>query len=173
MKGYTDSDWGPDRRDRRSISGNIFLLNRAPISWQGKKHQTVSLSSTEAEYQAAALATQEAIWLRRLLEDLGFVQNDATLLYEDNEGCISLSKDATNHARTKHIDVKHHFIREKVETKQIALSYVHTTENRADILTKGLPRVKFEYLRSDLVVDCQLSGSVENRQSSSQLKMSG
>ena len=71
--------------------------------------------------------------------------------------------------------MKHHFIREKVETKQIALSYVHTTENRADILTKGLPRVKFEYLRSDLVVDChcQFSGSVENRQSSSQLKTSG
>jgi hypothetical protein len=165
LYGYVDSDWGSDHLDRRSISGSLFKLYGAPISWQCKKQETVALSSTEAEYMAATLATQEAVWLRNLLQDMNFKQNEATTIFEDNQGCIKLSKDATDHSRTKHIDIKHHFIREKVENKIVKLEYVPTNENQADILTKGLNRIRFETLRSDMgIIACRLSGSIENKQ---------
>jgi hypothetical protein len=164
LEGYTDSDWGSDSDDRRSISGNVFKLYGGPISWQSKKQQTVALSSTEAEYMATSLATQETIWLRQLLEDLTFKQTSATTLFEDNKGCISLSKDSTDHTRTKHIDIRHHFIREKVLSEEIKLVYINTKENQADLLTKGIPRVQFEYLRSSMsITDRRLSGSVNYR----------
>ena len=166
FEGFTDSDWAADRTDRRSISGNVFKLYGAPISWQSKKQQTVALSSTEAEYMAASLATQEAVWLRLLLEDLTIKQDSATILHEDNQGCISLSKDATNHPRTKHIDIRHHFIREKVENNVVKLEYISTDKNEADLLTKGLSRPQFEKLRQLIgISDRQLSGSIEDKQS--------
>ena len=100
------------------------------------------------------LASQEAIWLRKLLENIGFKQSDATKLYEDNQGTIALAKNPKSHSRTKHIDIKYHYVRESVEEKNIKLVYCSTAGMIADILTKGLPKPKFEQLRFLLGVKC-------------------
>ena len=92
------------------------------ISWQSQKQQTVALSTSEAEYIALGLATQEAIWLRRLLNDLHINTKEATEILEDNQGAIAMTKNPIGHKRTKHIDIKHHFIRENVQAETITIS---------------------------------------------------
>ena len=104
----------------------------------------MALSSREAEYIAASLATQEAIWLRSLLADLKFVQGKPTIIYEDNQGAVALSKNPRYHARTKHVDIKYHFVRDKFENGEIILTYCYTNDMIADMLTKALPRTLFE-----------------------------
>ena len=112
---------------------------------------------------AAAHACQEALWLRLLLKELGFEQNSATIIYEDNQGCIKLAKHSKNHSRTKHIDIKHHFLREKIESSEVKLIYCPTDQMKADILTKALPGPKFVSMREMLgltITDHSTSGSV-------------
>ena len=104
LKIFVDSDWGGGE-DRKSTTGYIALINGAPVSWQSKRQPTVALSSTEAEYMAATQAAKEAIWLRRLLSDLGHNQNSPTVILKDNNGCIELAKNPIHHAHTKHIDI--------------------------------------------------------------------
>ena len=101
---------------------------------------------------ALSLATQEAIWLRRLLENIGVKQKESTVMCEDNQAAIQLSRNPKFHNRTKHIDVAFHFVREKVQDKSIHVVYCRTDEMLADILTKGLPRQTFEKLRKQLCV---------------------
>jgi hypothetical protein len=122
------------------------------VSWASKWQPTVALSTTEAEYMAAPNATKEAIWLRVLLEDLGFPQVSATTLHANNLGCIALSNGTVTHSRAKHIDIHHHFICERVTNSEIDLQYVSTKEMLADILTKQLPHKAFEKYRSALGV---------------------
>ena len=129
-----------------------FLINGSMISWCSKKQSCVSRSTTEAEYIALSLATQEAIWLRRLLENVGVKQTESTVICEDNQGAIQLSRNAKFHNRTKHIDIASHFVREKVQDKSICVKYCKTDQMLADILTKGLPRQTFEKLREQLGV---------------------
>ena len=148
LEGYCDSDYAGDLDDRKSTSGYVFLLKGGAISWNSSKQETVALSTTEAEYVAAAHAVKEAIWLRTLLEELGFKQNQPTKIYEDNSGCIAISKNPEKHKRTKHIDIKYHFLREQVNKNQVKLEYVNTTEQAADALTKPLPKEKFEFCRT-------------------------
>ena len=93
---------------------------------------------------AITQATKEAIWLRMLLDELGFKQHDTTTLFEDNQSCIALARNLIHHARTKHIDIQHHFVREKVELGDISISYLATEEMIADALTKPLAYPKFE-----------------------------
>jgi hypothetical protein len=141
--GYTDADWGGDHDDRRSTSGYIFLLGDGVISWSSKKQRTVALSSTEAEYMAATQATKEAVWLRNLLFELGYPQHDhPTTIFADNQSCIALAKNPTFHARTKHIDIQHHYVRERLEDGNIELVYCNTNDMVADILTKALSKDK-------------------------------
>jgi hypothetical protein len=135
--GYSDADWGGSE-DRKSTTGYLFTINGAPVSWCSKRQPTVALSSTEAEYMAATQATKEAIWLRRLLADLGHPQAGPTSIREDNQGAISLARNPVHHARTKHIDIQHHFVREKVEGGCITLDYCPTNDQIADLLTKPL-----------------------------------
>ena len=116
LVGYSDADWGSDHETRRSTTGYIFKINCAAVTWQSKRQPTVALSSTEAEFMSASQAASEAMWLRALLADLDYAQQDATVLYGDNRGCLALAKNPTLHARTKHIEMRHHFIREKVES---------------------------------------------------------
>ena len=111
------------------------------------------MSLTEAEYVALTLASQEAIWLRRLLSSIGLKQSTATVLYEDNQGALELSRNPIHHARTKHIDIKYHFIREAVESKEVELMYCPTTTMIADIFTKGLAKQRFQELREQLGVE--------------------
>ncbi len=153
LTGFSDSDWAGDESTRKSMSGFIFRLGESTISWGSKKQSVVALSTTEAEYIALSLATQEAVWLRNLLGDLHLNQKTTTI-FEDNQGTIALSNNPTNHSRTKHIDIKYHYVRDLILKKQIDVSYCPTNEMVADIFTKGLPRVTFEHLRAEMgVVD--------------------
>jgi len=154
LSGFADADWAGDLVCRKSTSGYVFQLESSTVSWRSKQQSVVALSSTEAEYIALCLASQEATWLRKLLESIGFKQSDATTLYEDNQGTIALAKNPKSHSRTKHIDIKYHYVRESVEEKNIKLVYCSTEGMIADILTKGLPKPKFEQLRFSLGVKC-------------------
>ena len=150
LHGYSDSDWAGDTVDRKSRSGYVFMLGGATISWMSKKQSVVASSSTEAEYIALSIAGQEATWLRRLLGSLNQNQTKETVLYGDNMGAIHLSKNPKDHARTKHIDIRFHFIRDMLESGDIILNYIESRENVADTFTKPLPRNMFEYLRDSM-----------------------
>jgi hypothetical protein len=125
LHGWTDSDWASDPDSRRSITGYSFLLGGAAISWQSQKQQTVALSSTEAEFIAGAATAKEAMWLRHLLKDLGFLsQNGPTTIYCDNQSSIALAKNPSKfHNRSKHIDLRYRYLQEKVHNNDIVLEY--------------------------------------------------
>ena len=108
------------------------------MSWSSKKQPTVSLSSTEVEYKALCNATCEAVWIRRILEDVGHKQMKPSVLKCDNQSSIKLAYNPIYHARTKHIEIQHHFVREKIQEKEIVLTYCNTIENVANIFTKPL-----------------------------------
>jgi hypothetical protein len=148
LVGHSDSDWAANRDNRRSTTGYLFRVWRAVVSWKTKLQPTVATSSTEAEYMAASAAAREALWLRQLLKEILGQGLDPTsitaskkegvvLLLVDNQGAIALASNPVNHESTKHIDIKHHFIREQVaEFKTMTLQYVQSKMNDADILTK-------------------------------------
>ena len=150
--GYSDADWAGDVDTRRSTSGYVFQIGSGTVSWSSRKQQTVAKSSTEAEYVALSSATQEAVWLRRLMKDLGRQMDAPTTIYEDNQGAIELAKNAKFHNRTKHIDICHHFVRETVVSNEIRVIYCPTEDMIADIMTKGLAKLTFEKLRDLLAV---------------------
>jgi hypothetical protein len=149
---YSDSDWAGCVETRKSTSGYVSRLGNCTISWRSKKQPIVALSSTEAEYIALCAATQEIVWLRRLLEGVDHEQGGATVVYKDNQGAMSLSRNPKDHSRTKHIDVKYHFVRENVEKEVIDVVYIPTAEMLADSLTKGLAKPKFEKFREAMGV---------------------
>ena len=143
LEGWTDSDWGSSP-DRRSISGYCYQLNDngALISWGSCKQRIVALSSTEAEYVAVTDAMKEGNFLRQLLADMTGSKRKIIRLHADNQGAIALSKNAVHHKRTKHIDIRYHFIRYEVDNKIVYLVYVPTGKNTADMFTKPLPLSK-------------------------------
>ena len=152
--GYSDADWGGDLSTRRSTSGYVFQIQGNTVSWCSKRQACVSKSTTEAEYIALSTASQEGVWLRRLLNDISIKQDDATIIYEDNQGAIELSRNPKFHNRTKHIDVCYHYIREKVNQNLINVKYCASNDMLADVMTKGLSKVQFEKFRNMLgVVD--------------------
>ena len=150
--GYTDADWAGDVDTRRSTSGYVFQIGSGTVSWSSRKQQTVAKSSTEAEYVALSSATQEAVWLRHLMKDLGRQMDAPTTIYEDNQGATELAKNAKFHNRTKHIDICHHFVRERVVSNEIRVIYCPMEDMIADIMTKGLAKLTFEKLRDLLAV---------------------
>ena len=135
--GFSDSDWGGSQ-DRRSISGHCFRLstNSSMISWKSKKQSTVALSSCEAEYIALTHAIQEASFLRQLLADMQGTNKTSADIFVDNQGAINLAKNPVHHQRTKHIDIKYHYIRSHVQDKNIIITYVPSADNIADMFTK-------------------------------------
>jgi hypothetical protein len=147
LVGHQDSDWAGDRDTRRSTSGFAFTLADALVSWRSKLQTTVAFSSAKAEYMACCFATREAVWLRRLLNEVGLAMKGPTPLHQDNSGCVSLSGNWRADQRTKHIDVQYHYVREQVEAKSVLVKRIATTEQVADALTKPLPRPKFEWCR--------------------------
>lgn len=142
LVGFTDADWAGDKWDRKSTSGYVFFHGGAAVTWKSKKQATVALSSTEAEYIALSEAAKEAVWLRQLLRDLGAGDSAATVLYEDNMGSIFLSSHPVGHQRTKHIEVRCHFVRHKIEEGELKVTHLGTEAMIADVLTKALPRDK-------------------------------
>lgn len=150
VTGFCDADYGGDLDTRRSRSGYIFQFGSGLIAWSSQSQKCTAQSTTEAEYIAACMATKEAIWLRRLLHNIGYPQPDPTPLFGDNQSAIRLLKNPEYHKRTKHIDIQYHFIREKFKNGEIDISYISTAQQIADIMTKPLPRDKFERFRSSL-----------------------
>lgn len=136
--GYTDVDWVGSIFDRRSTSGFMFSFGTATVTWSSKKQPIVSLSSTEVEYRGAAVAACEVAWLRKLLDDLQIQVSREIVIYCDNLSSIQLARNPAFHARTKHIEVHYHFIRERVLEGDIDLAYVSTEEQVVDIFTKAL-----------------------------------
>lgn len=122
LVGYSDSDWAGSADDMRSASGYAFFLGSGVFSWASKKQQTVAQSSAEAEYVAASMATSQAIWLRRIFEDVGQSQEEGTERFCDNKSAIAIGKNPVCHNRTKHIAIKYHFIREAIENGEIQLT---------------------------------------------------
>lgn len=144
LTGYSDADWGQSLVDRRSVSGYTFKIGSGIVTWSSKKQPTVALSSMEAEYIALAHATKEAIWLRSLLTDHGFHLTGPTTVHCDNQAAISFAHDNQFHARSKHIDIRHHFVRECIDFGYITVNYCASKSNCADLLTKGLARPTHE-----------------------------
>lgn len=142
--GYVDSDYAGDLDKRRSTTGYVFTLARGPVSWRSTLQSTVALSTTEAEYMAVTEAIKEAIWLQGLLDDMGIFQEHMNV-HCDSQSAICLAKDQIHHSRTKHIDVRYHFVREIVDEGDILLQKIATADNPADMLTKVVTGVKFKH----------------------------
>ena len=142
--GYSDSDFDGDKETGVSTSGYAMSLGSGAVSWRSHKQSVPADSTTEAEYVAAAEATKEIVWLRKILEDLQVKQVQSTLLMIDNTSAIKLAKNPKFHYRTKHINTKYHLIRHHVEAKTIHLRHCSTNEKIADIFTKALGREKLE-----------------------------
>jgi hypothetical protein len=146
---FVDSDYA-NRTDALSIGGYVAIIGGGCVAWSSKKQRTVALSTTEAEYIALTEGAKQLVWLRRFLHNLNLDQSKPTSIRSDNLSAITISHDATYHARTKHINVAYHFIREKVASNEAALTYVQSKENTADSMTKGLELHQHRYLREKL-----------------------
>jgi hypothetical protein len=151
VSAFSDSDWGCDKHDRKSITGWIAMLNGNPVSWASKKQRTVAQSSCEAELYAASSATNEMIWLRSLLKELGFNIGGASQLWVDNQGTIEVAKHGVKSERTKHIDIRYHHITDCIEKKMVKVDWVKTSEQQADIMTKALALPQFEPLKETIM----------------------
>jgi hypothetical protein len=141
LQGYVDSDMAGDKDSRRSTTGYVFTVGGTTISWISKLQKVVSLSTMEAEYVVATEASKEMIWLQRFMEELGKKQENSRL-YCDSESVIHLAKNSTFHSKTKHIQLRYHFIRSILEDGHLKLEKIHTSQNPADMLTKVVTREK-------------------------------
>lgn len=139
---YVDADYGNNMVDRKSFTGYVFIMSGGPISWEARKQRTVALSTTEAEYMALAEACKEAIYLRTLINELHLIPTHSIVIYSDNQSSIKLAHNDTYHSRTKHIDIKHHFIRDTVTHQHIEIKFIPTQSMIADVLTKPLAKLK-------------------------------
>lgn len=148
--GFSDADYARDLETRRSVSGYAFNMANGIVTWSSQRQKLVTLSTTEAEYVAAAAAAKEATWLRKLLSDIGYQSDIPTCLFVDNQSSIRLIKNPVFHKRTKHIDIRYHYIREQVENGEISVEYISTDLQRADIFTKPLPYERLHTLCESL-----------------------
>ena len=153
MEVYSDADWAGAKTDRRSISGYCTFIGGNLVTWRSKKQNVVARSSAEAEFRALAHGICEAIWIKRVLEELEVPITTPMRVYCDNKAAISIAHNPVLHDRTKHIEVDKHFIREKIESGLISIPYIPTTQQVADILTKGLPNQQFSVLVNKLAME--------------------
>ena len=153
VSAYADADWGNDKTDRKSITGWIAMINGDPVSWASKKQKVVAQSTCEAELYAEAAAINETKWLSWLAPRTWTdAQPMSPLIYGDNQSAQELSKNDVKSERTKHIDIKYHFIHDEVSSGRVQLQWIPTTEQLADILTKPLARVQHTQLRDAILV---------------------
>jgi hypothetical protein len=138
LVGYSDSDWSGDLDDRKSTSGFVFFMGSTTFTWLSKKQPIVTLSTREAEYVAASSCVCHSLWLRKLLKEINFSQEKATNIRVDNKSAIVLAKNPVHHERSKHIDVRFHFIREHVKNGDVEMTHVASRNQVADIFTKSL-----------------------------------
>ncbi|PKU81182.1 putative mitochondrial protein [Dendrobium catenatum] len=152
LRAYSDSDWAGDLVDRKSTTGYCAFLGSNLISWQVKKQKTVARSSTEAEYRALATAATDIIWLKRLLAEFQINSSTPTPLFCDNVSSIALANNPVFHARTKHIEIDFHFVRECIKNATLQVHHIHSTDQIADLFTKALSLQRFHFLRDKLTI---------------------
>ena len=152
---YSDADFAGCKSDRKSTSGTCHFLGHSLVSWFSKKQNSVSLSTTEAEYIAASVACAQIIWMKQTLLDYGMNITNSPIMC-DNTSAINLSKNPVHHSRTKHIDIRHHFLRDHALKGDISLNFISTDNQVADILTKPLKEDTFIKFRRDLGI-CNFS----------------
>ena len=143
---FCDADWASDSSDRKSVSGYVIIMAGGAVSWSSKKQTSVALSTAEAEYVAATHVAKQALWQRSLFTELDFDIPTTSTIFTDNQAAISISHHPEFHARTKHIDIVYHFLRDLISEGVLNTIYVNTRENLADLFTKGLPRELHEDL---------------------------
>ncbi|KAF7150925.1 hypothetical protein RHSIM_Rhsim02G0113200 [Rhododendron simsii] len=159
LRGFTDSDYAGDQDDRRSTSGYVFMLGSGAVSWSSKKQPIVTLSTTEAEFVAATSCVCQAIWLKKILEELYFKRQGAITIFCDNSSAIKLSKNPVLHGRSKHIDVKFHFLRDHTKDGTIDLIFCKSEDQVADIMTKPLKLGMFMKLQNLLGI-CSMENPI-------------
>ena len=143
LTGYSDADMARDVDSRKSTSGYLITFAGGAISWQSRLQKCIALSTTEAEFIAITEGCKEIIWMKKFLQELGQNQ-ESYVLYCDSQSAIHLSKNSTFHSRSKHIDVRYHWIRDMLESKLLKIEKIHTKDNGADMMTKALPKEKIE-----------------------------
>ena len=148
IQGFSDSSYGVNTQEGKGTTGIIFYYGDSPISWSTQKQATVALSSCESEFIAATAAATQALWLKRLLSRLTHSKEEKVIIMVDNKSAIELMKNPVFHGRSKHIDTKYHFIRECVEREDLQVEFISGEYQKADILTKALPKIKFLTMRT-------------------------
>lgn len=146
ITGYLDADWACCPDDRRSIAGYCVYLGDTLVSWSSKKQPVVSRSSTESEYRALAQVSTEISWIQALLQEFEFPLKHTPITWSDNLGASALAANPVYHARTKHIELDIHFVRDKVLNKSLEVRYVPSNDQIADCMTKGLTNHRFHFL---------------------------
>ena len=152
ITGYSDSDFAGDINDMKSTSDQIFFMGGLPITMNLLKQRVVALSTCEVEYIAVSLATCQSLWISRLITELMSVEENLVKILVDNKPALELTRNPIHHTRSKHIDTRHHFIRDCIEEGFINLEYVRTEDQLADLFTKSLGRVKFCEFRAKIRV---------------------
>ena len=148
---YCDADWGGDKADRKSTTGYCVYMNDNLISWNTKKQVTVALSTAEAELMAIVEAVKEVKWMSQLLTEMNVNVKMPISIYTDNQAAIKIAQHDIEHDRTKHIDIKYHFIRDEINNKQVAINWIRTERQVADVFTKTLSSPSFINHRNRLV----------------------
>jgi len=150
VSAFSDADWVGDVDDRQSTGGFAVFLGTNLVSWMARKQATVSRSSTEAEYKALANATAELMWVQKLLSELGISHPSAARLWYDNLGAKYLSANPVFHARTKHIEIDFHFVRERVAHKLLDIRFINSGDQVADGFTKAISAAQLRKFRNNL-----------------------
>ena len=145
LSGYSDSDYAGCKLDRKSTSGTCQFLGNKLVSWFSKKQTSVATSTTEAEYMAAGSCCAQILWLKQQLRDYEINISEVPI-FCDSSSAIAITQNPVLHTRCKHVDERHHFIRDHVEKKNVAIVKIHTDIQRADILTKPLVEERFKML---------------------------
>jgi hypothetical protein len=150
LTGYCDADWGGSE-DRKSTTGWCTFINNNIVAWNTKKQHTVALSTAEAEYMAITEVVQEVQWTKQLLNEMEYVVSTPINIYIDNMSAISIGENDVQHDRTKHIDIKYHYIRESVNNNEIKLMYIQTNKQLADIFTKAVTPIIHNTMRDNMM----------------------
>ena len=146
---YANADWGSNH-DRKLINRYVFTIGGGVVAWSSKKQTRIVLSTAEAEYNAAVHATKQVIWYRNLYKEIGLPYETPSIIKSDNQAAISISHHPEYHARTKHVDIDLHFLRDYVEDGTIRSSYIPSSENLADLFTKALPKPAHQVLTKSI-----------------------
>ena len=151
--GFVDANYAAYKDTRKSTSGFVFTMAGSPVSWRSKQQATVALSTTEAKYIALSRAAQQAQWMHSWCEEIGYPQSEPATLKGDNLGSIHLTKNTKEHHKIKHINIRHHYLRELATEGKIEVTVIRGVENLADIFTKPLPKETFRKHLANLGID--------------------